>query len=68
MVIILIKNYCDHPLDFHNGLPVTNKDNPKEHGYGMKTIQSIAEKYNGNLSIHLEDEIFTLAILLTHVS
>ena len=68
MVIILIKNYCEHPLEFHDGLPVTNKERPSEHGYGMKTIRSIAEKYNGNLSIHLEDEIFTLAILLSPAS
>lgn len=64
MVLIFIKNYCDHPVRFSNGLPVTSKDNPAEHGYGMKTILSVTEKYNGNLSVHLEDEIFTLSILL----
>lgn len=63
--LITIKNYCTHTVHFHNGLPETTKSDATEHGYGMKTIQSIAQKYNGNLSAHLDDEIFTLTILLS---
>ena len=65
LTLITIKNYCTHTLHFHNGLPETTKSDVVEHGYGMKTIQSIAQKYNGSLSVHLDDEIFTLSILLS---
>lgn len=63
--LITIKNYCTHTVHFHNGLPETTKPDANEHGYGMKTIQSIAQKYNGSLSAHLDGEIFTLTILLS---
>ena len=64
LVFIRIENYCDHPVTLKNGLPVTSKKEQEDHGFGMKTIQSIAEKYNGVVSIHYEKEIFLLQIML----
>lgn len=44
------------------GLPETSK-NTDYHGYGMKSIKMIVEKYDGNLQIGAKDNVFSLSIL-----
>ena len=34
------------------------------HGYGLKSIKFIVNKYNGNLKINIDEDVFTLGILL----
>jgi hypothetical protein len=34
------------------------------HGFGMKSIAIIAEKYCGGISVSAEDELFTLTVYL----
>lgn len=42
------------------------KKNPELHGYGMKIVKDITEKYNGELITQIQDTTFsTLAILKT---
>lgn len=57
-------NYCSKALTFKNGIPVSTKGDPSRHGYGLKSIRYIAEKYGGELQITLEDSIFHLYILI----
>ncbi len=64
LVLLSLRNYCDHELDFEDGLPLTTKSEKIEHGYGTRSIREIAEKYNGKMSTKLEQHIFTLNILL----
>lgn len=64
MAFIKIENYCEHMPEFRNGLPVTTKQNPQEHGYGMQSIQSVIRHYNGELKISVADHIFTLDVIL----
>ena len=47
-----------------HGLPVTTKEEKLEHGYGMKSIQEITQKYNGQLQVRFENNTFILNILL----
>lgn len=61
--LITMKNYCSNDLNFKDDLPVTTKDHSYEHGYGMKSISSIVHKYNGELSVSVDHDIFTLNIL-----
>lgn len=61
--LITMKNYCSNDLEFKEELPVTTKDHSYEHGYGMKSISSIVHKYNGELSVSVNHDIFTLNIL-----
>ena len=46
------------------GLPVTTKKEKLEHGYGMKSIQEIVQKYNGQMQVRFENHTFILDILL----
>ena len=58
-----MKNYCSNNLEFKDNLPITTKDHSYEHGYGMKSISSIVDKYGGILSVSVDHDIFTLNIL-----
>lgn len=58
------ENYYEGTLKFQNGLPVTTKQDKDYHGFGMKSIRMIVNKYHGEMTIHAEDGIFSLNILL----
>lgn len=60
---IRIENYYQGEIGFEDGLPVTQKDRDF-HGYGMKSIRMLVEKYNGELRVDLSHGIFQLNILL----
>ena len=62
-VSISIQNFFSKKLHFENGLPITTKKDKNYHGYGMKSIKMICEKYNGTLSINTNDNIFSVNIL-----
>ena len=63
-ISILVENYFDEELNFgENGLPMTTKKDTLNHGYGIKSIQYIVEKYNGRLTISHKDDMFSLYIL-----
>lgn len=64
LLVIQIQNYYQGELVFENGLPVTTKKNTRDHGYGMKSIQYIAEKYNGTITVKADNNIFMLQILI----
>lgn len=42
----------------------TDKENKSVHGFGIKSIQKIAEKYNGTVEFREEHDIFTAEICL----
>ncbi len=64
MVLIHEENYYDHPIRMKEGLPQTTKQDTRYHGFGMRSIKLIIDKYDGSLSIQTEDSIFSLNILL----
>ena len=61
---ICVANTCKEQLKFRQGLPVTNKKDKRYHGFGVKSIQSIADKYNGSMTVHLEHDWFELRVLI----
>lgn len=63
-VSIHMENFFHGPCRFENGLPITTKADQEFHGYGMKSIQMIVEKYYGELQITAEDEVFRINILI----
>lgn len=64
--IIQLENYYKGQLQFRDGLPVTSKADREEHGFGMRSIRNLAEKYGGTISIDTENSIFLLSITLPH--
>lgn len=64
--IIQIENYYEGELHFQDGLPVTSKADHADHGFGMRSIRALAEKYGGTISIDADNSIFLLSIALPH--
>ena len=64
MVSAHFENYYAGELDFDDGLPLTTKSDKRYHGFGMKSIKMLAEKYGGYVSVKAEDGVFNLNILL----
>ncbi len=62
-VNITVENYFDGTLDIKDGLPVTNKTGVG-HGYGMKSMKLIAEKYDGTVKASTRGDTFVLDIML----
>lgn len=64
MAAVAVDNSCDASrLVFEDGLPKTTKPDGQYHGYGMKSIRMIAEKYGGEMTVRA-DGMFHLAVLL----
>ena len=55
-----IENFYEGEMRFEGGLPVTTKQDTDYHGFGMKSMDYIAKRYNGYMSVSAEDGIFSL--------
>jgi len=64
MLSIHLENYIEAVPVFDHGLPVTSKEDKQHHGYGLKSIRYIAEKYSGNMEVSVKDDRFILDVLI----
>lgn len=62
MVHIHVENHCAEQIRFEQDIPVTSKPDRDYHGFGVKSICHIAEKYGGILSFRQEQTKFILDI------
>lgn len=62
MLMVQITNYYEGDVKFSGSLPRTTKDDKSFHGFGIKSIKVVAEKYKGTIKIDTRDDIFTLTI------
>ncbi len=60
---IRIENYFDDELVLKDGLPSTSKKDTSIHGFGMKSIRNIVEKYSGGMKIISENQRFILSLV-----
>ena len=64
MVMIHVENYYVGDLEFVDGLPKTSKEDKSNHGFGTKSMRTIAERYNGTFDASAKDGVFFLNILI----
>lgn len=65
IVSINENNYFEGSLLLDDdGLPLTTKRDKDYHGFGIKSVKTIAEKYGGMLSLSAEENVFNLNIIL----
>ncbi len=62
-IILRFENYFESELDFEKGFPVTTKKDKRYHGYGLKSIRHIAEKYGGTAKVYTKDQWFELDLI-----
>lgn len=63
-LIIECENYFSGKLVFDDGLPLTTKSDSQNHGFGTHSIRTLSEKYDGTFKLSVQDDIFTLSILI----
>lgn len=64
MVLLHLENRCSSRLEFEDGMPLTEKKDRTKHGFGVKSMRYIAEKYDGQLFMTVGAGKFNLDILL----
>lgn len=64
MVILFVENYFERELIYENGELVTNKEKRQHHGFGLRSIMEIAQRYGGLASVQTEDQVFKLTVTL----
>ena len=62
LVMIQIENPCEEHIHFEGDLPGSTKEKDGYHGYGLKSIRNIAEKYGGQMTVHRERGMFILRL------
>lgn len=64
MVRVSLENSCaGEVVREEDGLPATTKEDRYYHGFGVRSIKSIAEQYGGSMSIQAECGRFRLSLL-----
>lgn len=65
MFTLRVENSCKRTSVLINGLPVTAKANAQLHGFGLKNVKAVLEKYGGSLHVLQEENgVFVLTILI----
>ena len=61
---IHIENFCNEKVRFKDGMPVTNKSDKKNHGFGVKSMNYVVKKYGGTMTMRQDGCLVSLDILL----
>lgn len=63
-VTVTVANPTAHRPQIRHGRLVTRKEHPEQHGYGVRGMQKIADKYRGHLKWSFDGTAFRLSVLL----
>lgn len=62
LIFIEISNTTNTVLKCKNGYLGTTKDNKIWHGYGLKSVKRIVDKYDGIMEYHIKDNVFSIRL------
>ncbi len=57
-------NYFAGELRFSGGMPLSSKGDPDRHGFGVKSIKMIVEKYGGTMDCRVTGDLFSLGCMI----
>ena len=63
LALVHMENSCEGPVEMENGLPKSHGD-PRYHGFGMKSVARLVDKYDGTLAVKYLDHVFCVDITL----
>ena len=63
MLFLRLENYFNGVPHLIDGLPITTKADTAYHGFGLKSIRNVVQKYGGNLRLDIKDDTFALDIM-----
>jgi hypothetical protein len=61
---VACENYSPITPAFKDGVPVTNKEDKANHGFGVKSMAAVSLKYHGNITFSAENGWFVVRALL----
>jgi sensor histidine kinase regulating citrate/malate metabolism len=64
ILTIFIENTFNGQYISHGGQYLTTKTDAAVHGYGLKSVRRITEKYHGTMEISLDSQWFKVQVLL----
>lgn len=64
MILIHLENRCSISPQFKDGIPQTDKADKDRHGFGIRSIRFIAQKYGGDTQMVVRNGNFVLNIML----
>ena len=64
MLIVKMSNPFNTAVKKENGSIVTSKADKENHGFGLRNVDEILEKYNGTSKIDINDSVFTITTAL----
>lgn len=62
-IVIKVENRHVNHFLYKKGKLITSKENKREHGYGLKIIQSTVEKCGGSFQYNIDEQTFYTTIL-----
>lgn len=66
---VRVSNSCDPSRRLNeDGLPKTTKKDARHHGYGLRILRSIADRYHGDMELECKDGVFTVTVFLENNS
>lgn len=64
LIFFQVENYYEGELKLQDNIPITTKEEKEYHGFGVRSIQQIVEKYHGFVTIETANQIFLLRITI----
>jgi sensor histidine kinase regulating citrate/malate metabolism len=68
-ISLTLNNSCSTAPNIKNGKLITTKKKSAPHGYGIKSIKRIADKYDGDVSFDYDNEtqLFQIRIVIKNI-
>lgn len=63
-LIIRFENYMEGVLSLDGDLPATTKQDAQHHGFGLKSVKYVAEKYLGTMNVEENNSWFLLQVVI----
>ncbi len=65
LFLVHIENYFDGTIQIEKGLPKTSKGDENFHGFGMLSMKTICEKYEGDFSYKAKNSLFMVDMVFS---
>lgn len=63
-LLIRVENASSRKVSLVGGLPVTAKTNKEMHGFGLRNVKEVLERYGGTMTIDQTDKSYSIALLI----
>ena len=66
MIIMKVENGCKTAPEMSEGMIQTSKSNKSLHGWGLKSVQTAVERYDGTIEAGYDDHTFRAVVTLSY--